>query len=92
MKLAPKHFRLLFLIQERGSVPTNMKPVVLATLIQLRLVEFFHGEEWLKMDARYRLTARGKKVISACSARIELEQQRVKYLENAKCAKKRTRT
>lgn len=79
MKLAPKHFRLLFLMRERESVPADMMPAVMATLVRLRLVEFFYGEAWRRVSERYRLTARGEKVLMAYDARIKQDQQRSRY-------------
>ncbi|WGK60114.1 hypothetical protein [Pantoea sp. SS70] len=89
MKLAPKHFRLLSSMQERGSVPADMMPAVMAMLVRLRLAEFFYGEAWRRVSERCRLTARGEKVLMAYDARIKQDQLRSKYQVGIRrCVKK----
>ncbi|MBK0098881.1 hypothetical protein IBT49_23065 [Erwinia sp. S63] len=89
IKLAPKHFRLLSLMQERESVPADIMPAVMATLVRLRLAEFFCGEEWRRVSERYRLTARGERVLMAYDARIKRDQQRSKCQGSSRrCEKK----
>lgn len=82
MKLASKHFRLLSSMQERGSVPADMMPAVMAMLVRLRLAEFFYGEAWRRVSERCRLTARGEKVLMAYDARIS----RTSYAANIRLA------
>lgn len=88
MKLAPKHFRLLSIMQERGSVPADKMPTVMEKLVRLRLAEYFYGEEWRRVSERYRLTPRGQWVIAAYDARIEMDKQRSQYQGSLKrCVK-----
>ncbi|WP_058973319.1 hypothetical protein [Type-D symbiont of Plautia stali] len=88
MKLAPMHFRLLSIMQERGSVPADKMPTVMEKLVRLRLAEYFYGEEWRRVSERSRLTPRGLWVIAAYDARIKLDQQRSQYQGNVKrCVK-----
>lgn len=63
MKLAPKHYRLLSLLQERGSVPARIRPVIREELVAMGLAEYFHGEEWLREKERYRLTKQGRELL-----------------------------
>ncbi|KHJ66580.1 hypothetical protein QU24_18480 [Pantoea rodasii] len=63
MKLAQKHYRLLSIIKERGSVPSSVKPVVRKELSDMGLVEFHLGEEWMREKERYKLTPWGRKIL-----------------------------
>ena len=63
MKLAQKHFRLLSIIKERGSVPSSVKPVVRKELSDMGLVEFLLGDEWMREKERYKLTLRGREIL-----------------------------
>ncbi|MXP53788.1 hypothetical protein FD737_11925 [Pantoea sp. Seng] len=61
MKLAQKHYRLLSIIKERGSVPSSVKPVVRKELSEMGLVEFLLGDEWMRDKERYNLLRAGEK-------------------------------
>lgn len=63
MKLAQKHYRLLSIIKERGSVPSSVKPVVRKELSEMGLVEFLLGDEWMRDKERYKLTPRGREIL-----------------------------
>ncbi|KJV47523.1 hypothetical protein VH86_14530 [Pantoea sp. BL1] len=63
MKLAQKHFRLLSIIKERGSVPSSVKPAVRKELSDMGLVEFLLGDEWMREKERYKLTSRGREIL-----------------------------
>lgn len=74
MKLAPKHFRLMSLIAERGSVPGRIKPVVRNELLAQGLAEYFQGEEWTGEPDRYRLTVKGEKAIESYDENIRRDK------------------
>lgn len=61
MKLAQKHFRLLLIIKERGSVPSSVKPVVRKELSDMGLVEFLLGDEWMREKSDTNLLRAGEK-------------------------------
>lgn len=71
IKLAPKHFRLLSMMRERGSVPARIMPSVREELLALGLVEYFRGgAEFIEKD-RYRSTAQGRKILAAHDELLE---------------------
>ena len=70
MKLAPKHFRLLSMMRERGSVPARIMPSVREELVVLGLVEYFRGgAEFIEKD-RYRSTEQGRQILAAHDKRL----------------------
>lgn len=76
MKLAPKHYRLMSILQERGSVPARIRPVIREELVAMGLAEHFHCEEWLREKERYRLTKQGRELLEKHDKEIEQEKQR----------------
>lgn len=70
MKMTPKHFRLLSIIEERGTVPSRLKPIVREELVISGLVEYVHGEDWLREKDRYRLTNQGHKLINEHNEKV----------------------
>ena len=70
MKLAQKHYRLLSIIKERGSVPSSVKPVVRKELSEMGLVEFLLGDEWMREKERYKLTPRGREILDEYDLRL----------------------
>lgn len=63
MKLSPKHFRLLSIMNERGSVPARIMPGVREELVAFGLAEYFHGGVNIREKERYRPTDQGHKLI-----------------------------
>lgn len=76
MKLAPKHYRLLSILQERDSVPARIMPVIREELVALGLAEYFLCEGWLREKERFRLTEQGRKLLVKHDKEIEQEKMR----------------
>ncbi|MGK3126413.1 hypothetical protein ACCY16_20020 [Candidatus Pantoea formicae] len=71
MKLSPKHYRLLSILDERGSVPADFKSVVMPQMLSNGLVEEYCGDEQHRAKTRYRLTVSGRKLLDDYNARVE---------------------
>lgn len=76
MKLAPKHYRLLSIIRERGSVPAHIKPAVREELVTMDLAEYFLDDGRLREKGRFRLTEQGRELIKKYDEELEQEKQR----------------
>lgn len=76
MKLAPKHFRLLSILKERGSVPAWVKPTVREELVSSGLAEYFQSEDWLREKNRYRLTGQGHSLIEEYDENVRQDKLR----------------
>jgi len=76
MKLAPKHFRLLSILKDRGSVPAWVKPVVREELVTSGFIEHFHGDDWLREKDRYRLTYQGQALIDEYDEKVRQDKLR----------------